>query len=67
MTNTTLSVKNLLVAGDPQSWKDWLFSVQSNLINTGYVETLTEAGRSEFTNRMQGLYEFFGEVDKKGK
>lgn len=56
---------DLLKIADPASWQAWLFHIQTNLINSGYVETLSESGRNEFTAHMQGLYDFFG--DQPGK
>lgn len=45
-----------------EEWKDWLFNLQCILIENGYVEGLTETGRSDFAARMQGLYEHFRKV-----
>jgi hypothetical protein len=52
---------DLLKIADPAAWQAWLFHIQTNLINYGYVETLGESGKQQFTANMQGLYDFFGD------
>lgn len=59
--------KDLLGISAPGEWKDFLFNTQTNLINYGFMEMLTESGRAEFSARMQGLYDFFGQLDPGNK
>jgi hypothetical protein len=67
MKNSKNPVQELLSISAPLAWKDWLVHIQNNLIADGYVEQLTEEGRHDMAARMQGLYDFFGQIDQKKK
>lgn len=63
MTDTQKSIKELLLVCSPGQWKDFIFSLQTTLIESGHIETLTEEGRSDFAANMQGLYNFFSRIE----
>lgn len=58
---------DLLKISNPAAWQAWIFHIQTNLIHCGYIETLTESGRDQFTANMQGLYDFFTQLQEKPK
>lgn len=64
MATINQATKDLLQVAPPAEWKDFIFSLQTTLIESGHVETLTPEGRSDFAAKMQGLYEYFGAIDK---
>jgi len=66
MNKNQQPLNDLLSISTPQEWKDFVFQTQTTLIESGFVEMLTEQGRSEFTARMQGLYNFFGKLPDPG-
>ena len=55
---------DLLSISSAPEWISWLFNLQCNLIETGYVEGLTETGRGDFAARMQGLHDHFSEMQR---
>lgn len=64
MATINQATKELLQVASPTEWKDFIFSLQTTLIEYGHIETLTEEGRYNFSVKMQGLYEYFGIIDK---
>lgn len=45
-------------------WKDFLFSVQSRLITTGFFEQESPQVSKEYGFRLMNLFEFFNDVEK---
>jgi hypothetical protein len=66
MKNNSL-ITDLLAAGSPDQYKAFIFHLQTTLIESGYTESLTESGRSEFAARLQGLYNFFDQISQQKK
>jgi len=56
-------IKDLLSVCPVHEWKDWLFNLQSVLIDNGHVGMLNESGRGDFAGRMLALHHFFTQVE----
>jgi hypothetical protein len=64
MVNTNDPIKNLLSVCPAAEWKDFLFDLQSELINNSYVSLLTDIGTSDFVVKLHSLHDFFIEIEK---
>ena len=64
MTPKDNPIKSLLSIASPSDWREFVFDLQSELISNGYVGLLTEIGTSDFVIKLQGLHDFFCEIEK---
>ena len=60
-------IEGLLAIDSPNDWRDFIFQLQSTLIESGHVGCLTKAGEGDFASKMQGLYNFFSSLDQQRK
>lgn len=63
MSKANQLTKKLLDLDAPADWKDFLFNLQTTLIEYGYFENLTELGRNDFAAKVAGLHHFFSELE----
>lgn len=63
MANNNQPLKELLSICSATEWKDFTFELLTELIDSGYFEKQTEKGRKEFTPKIQGLYNYFAQLE----
>jgi hypothetical protein len=67
MANTNHPLKELLSICSATEYKDFIFELITELVQTGYFEGMTEKGRNEFVPRVQGLYNYFAQLEHSAK
>lgn len=67
MAKEPTPIEELLKIAPAAEWKDLLFQILTTLIDCKYVQNLTDSGTTDFTVKVQGLYNYFARLQNEEK